>query len=304
MRRAAACLLVLGALAVLASASASPQRYGGTVTVGLSVGEPDSLDPTLARTLPAAEVLNTLCEKLYQFDGKARIVPQLAASLPQISADKLTYTVALRKGIEFNDGTPFNAQAVAATIQRNQTTPGSPTAADLALIASVATPNPLTVVFHLKARYSVLPLILTTQWIESPAQIAKLGSNFGTDPVCVGPFSFDHRVVGDNVTVVKSPYYYDQGGVYLDKIVFKPATNPAAALAALQAGDLQVIDSVPPSELATINGTPGLELLRRNALGFQGIVINIGNSRGIGNLPYTELDTPLASSPRLRQAFD
>ena len=56
---------------------------------------------------------------------KARIVPQLAAALPVISKDKLTYTIPLRQGIQFNDGTPFNAQAVVTTLQRMITLPGS-----------------------------------------------------------------------------------------------------------------------------------------------------------------------------------
>ena len=63
----------------------------------------------------------------------------------------------------------------------------------------------------------------------SPTQLAKLGANFGTNPICVGPFMFDHRVVGDSVTVIKSPYYYDQKDVHLDKIVFKAETDAAAA---------------------------------------------------------------------------
>ena len=65
----------------------------------------------------------------------------------------------------------------------------------------------------------------------------------GPTPVCVGPFMFDHRVVGDNVTVIKSPYYYDQKDVYLDKIVYKPMPDAAAAAAALKAGDIQAARS-------------------------------------------------------------
>ena len=51
----------------------------------------------------------TFCEKLYDLNAKAQIVPQLATALPTISKDKLTVTIPLRKGIKFNDGTPFNA---------------------------------------------------------------------------------------------------------------------------------------------------------------------------------------------------
>ena len=67
----------------------------------------------------------------------------------------------------------------------------------------------------------------------SPTALATEGANFSSDPVCVGPFMFNHRLVGDNITLVKSPYHYDSRDVYLDKIVFKPEPDAAAAVAAL-----------------------------------------------------------------------
>jgi peptide/nickel transport system substrate-binding protein len=137
----------------------------------------------------------------------------------------------------------------------------------------------------------------------SPTQLAKLGGNFGTSPVCVGPFMFDHRVAGDNVTVVKSPYYYDQKDVYLDKIVFRPAVDAAAAAAALKAGDLQALDSISTTELTGVQHTSSLQTLKANGLGYQAVFINIGNTKGVNHLPYASLNTPLASSAKLRQAF-
>ena len=78
----------------------------------------------------------------------------LAAALPVLSKDKLSYTVQLRQGIKFNDGTPFNAQAVVTTVQRFMTYPGSSAASDYATVDSVTASGPYTVVFHLKARDS------------------------------------------------------------------------------------------------------------------------------------------------------
>ena len=78
--------------------------------------DPDVLDPTLARTFVGRIVFLHMCEKLYDLDSKLNIVPQLAAALPQISKDKLTYTIKVRTGIKFNDGTALTAsrsQAVA-----------------------------------------------------------------------------------------------------------------------------------------------------------------------------------------------
>ena len=53
-----------------------------------------------------------MCQRLYELDAKQQLAPVLAAALPVLSKDKLSYTIQLRQGIQFNDGTPFNAQAV------------------------------------------------------------------------------------------------------------------------------------------------------------------------------------------------
>ena len=141
-------------------------------------------------------------------------------------------------------------------------------------------------------------------WVLSPTQLTKVGAGFGANPVCVGPFMFDHRVVGDNITLIKSPYYYDQKNVYLDKIVYKPMPEAPAAAAALKAGDIQVLDNVSTTELAAIQQTSNLRVIQAPQLGWDGITINIGNKNGTGNLPYTNVGTPLASSAKLRQAFE
>jgi peptide/nickel transport system substrate-binding protein len=115
---------------------------------------------------------------------------------------------------------------------------------------------------------------------------------------------FDHRVPGDHVTVIKSPHYYNQGAVHLDKIVYKPMPDQAAAAAALRAGDIHVLDTISPAELPAIRQESGLRVLEQRSLGWTGIYINIGNKNGTGKLPYTNVGTPLASNAKLRQAFE
>jgi len=208
----------------------------------------------------------------------------------------------LRRGIEFNDGTPFNAQAVVTTLRRMKTLPDSPRSSDFLSVDSVTAPGTYKVEIHLKTRFTPLTAKLATVAgvVLSPTQLAKLGDSFATNPVCVGPFMFDHRVAGDNVTVIKSPYYYNQKSVYLDKIVYKPMPFAPTAAAALKTGDIQVLDSVSPTELPGVRQTSSLRVLKTDGLGWRGIMINLGNRNGVGTLPYSTLDTPLASSPALR----
>ncbi len=250
------------AASVQGLASGHPARYGGTLFVALSGGDPGVLDPTLTTSNTSGEVLLSICQSLYTYDVKARLVPQLAAAMPAISKDKLTYTIPIRKGILFNDGTPLDAPAVVTSIQRMITLPGSLRASSFDSVDSVTASGPYTVVIHLRERFTPLTAHLASQdgTVMSPTQLQKLGSNFGSNPVCVGPYMYDGRIVGDNVTVIKSPYYYDKYAAHFDKIVYRPANDAAAAVAALRAGDLQLMDQVDAAQLPALQQNSNVQL--------------------------------------------
>src|SRR6266508_6055714 len=137
---AAAVALALALAATVSAASGSHRsssvKNGGTLVIGLE-SDPDALDPTLARTFVGRIVFLHMCEKLYDLDAKLHIIPQLAASLPVVSKDKLTYTIKLRSGIKFNDGTAFDAAAVKKTLERHLTLKGSTRASEISPIQSV-----------------------------------------------------------------------------------------------------------------------------------------------------------------------
>src|SRR5205814_507195 len=159
-------------------------------------------------------VFQHICQKLYDVNNKLEIVPQLAQSLPTISSDKLTYTIKLRPGIKFNDGTPLTAAAVKQSLDRDKTMKGSTRASEISPIDSVSAAG-RTVTIHLKTPFSPLTAQLADRagMVMSPKQLAALGDKFGTNPVCVGPFMFKDRVAGDHITVTRSPYYYDKSKV-------------------------------------------------------------------------------------------
>jgi peptide/nickel transport system substrate-binding protein len=286
------------ALIGLPPASARTAHYGGTLTLG-TAGPPTALDPTLGNGQDTTRILPAYCLSLYTYasnHGTLELDPILAVAPPTVSADKLTYTIQLRKGIEFNDGTPLNAQAVVSSFQRYTTYPGSAHLNDFLGVDSATAPGPYTVVYHLTQRNSAFTGNL---YPLSPTAIAKEGGGFSADPICVGPFMVDGFTPGLQTTLVKSPYYYKRGAVYLDKIVFRVLADTNTELAALQAGDIQAMyDSIvaPP----TIANTT---VIKVSPPDWGGLVFNIGNRSGEGNPPYSNIGTPLAQSPKLRQAF-
>jgi peptide/nickel transport system substrate-binding protein len=299
-------VLAIGSTAGASTKASTKFKPGGTLTVAMTQGEPDALDPTLARTFSGREVFLTMCEKLYDLNAKTHIVPQLASALPTVSKNKLNVTIPLRHGIKFNDGTPFDSAAVVATMKRDLTLTGSVRASEISSVASVKAKGRYKVVFHLKTPYSPLLAQLADRsgMILSPQQIKKLGANFAQHPVCVGPFMYKGRIAGDSITVVKSPFYYAKAKVHLSKIVFKIYNDTTAAAEALKAGTVQAIDALAPTDIPSIKADKKLHVVKAAGLGYGGITINIGNKHGLLHLPYQNVGTDLARSPSLRKAFE
>ena len=309
MARSALLALAIGvvSLTAVAVATSSPSppalKNGGTLTIGWQ-NDPDALDPTLSGTVDGRNVFIDMCEKLYDINARLDIVPQLAAAMPKFSVNKKTVTIKLRTGIRFNDGTPFNAAAVKQSIERHKTMPRSMRASELAPVASVDAQGNNTVVLHLNNRYAPLTSQLADRagMVMSPKALNELGDKFATNPVCVGPFMFKERVVGDHITLVRSPYYRDKNKVHLDQIVIRIINDPAARAASLRSHDIDVAP-IASTELQSVTHDPSLRVIKSVSLGYQGISINIGNKSGIGK-PYENVGTTLAKSADLRQAFE
>jgi peptide/nickel transport system substrate-binding protein len=310
MRRALG-ISLLAAAAVTLTACTTPGQNaggggggGGTITVALA-SDPGTLDPTLANTFDARVVFTSFCEKLYDADNQLNVVPQLAAALPTTSADGLTVTIPLRSGIKFNDGTPFDANAVKTSLDRDLTLSGSARARELAAVKSVAVVNPTTVRITLKYPFSPLVAQLADRagLMMSPTALRKLGSKFGTAPVCVGPFTFANRVAGSQISFVKSSDYYAADKVHLSGITYKIITDPTTRADNLQSGDVQAAEQLDATDIPRLRGDSSLKIEDISAISYEGISINISNADGVSK-PAGPVNTPLAKSPDLRKAFE
>ena len=284
-------------------------RAGGTLVVALAE-EPDALDPTTARTLVGRTVFTSICEKLYDIDDKLNVVPLLASALPETSADGKTVTIKLRAGVKFADGTPMDAASVKTSLDRHRTLATSARRSELSSVSAVAVTDPSTVSLTLTQPFAPLVAQLADRagMIMSPTALQSAGdANFGTNPVCVGPFKFSNRVAQDHIEVVKDPNYYDASNVYLDKITYKIIADASTRLNNLKSSDVQVIDRVAATDVDALTADANLELLTSESIGYQGITINIGNVNGVGKpggaLP-ANLASPMSSDPRVRQAFE
>ncbi|MEU8257104.1 ABC transporter substrate-binding protein [Micromonospora inaquosa] len=279
-------------------------KQGGELVIALSA-EPDALDPTLSRSLYSRYVFQAMCQKLYDVNEQAQVVPQLATALPTTSGDGRTVTIPLRSGVRFADGTAFDSAAVKATLQRHLTNARSARKSELGPIDGVDTPDPQTVVLRLKQPFAPLLGALADRagMIMSAKALQSLGDDFASAPVCVGPFKFAKRVPQNSIEVVRDPNYYDASKVHLDAISWRILTDASIRAANLRSGDAQVADSVSTQDVASLRQDAAVSVLQSQSLGYQGLTINVGNVDGIGTAPKP-INRPLAQNAKIRQAFE
>ncbi|MGX1774322.1 ABC transporter substrate-binding protein [Nocardia brasiliensis] len=317
-------MAILGVVAVALASCASPQpvtptvthvddygtpvgsqpvREGGDLIMGLS-NDPDKLDPTTSSSLYMRYVMSTICEKLYDNDSSGNLVPQLATALPTISPDGLSVTIPVRTGIEFADGTPFNAAAVKTSLERHLTMPGSQRTGEMGPISEIDTEDSSHVVIRYHQPFAPITAALADRagMIMSPAALKEAGNNFGDNPVCVGPFKFVKRVPQTSIAVARDPLYYDAKNVHFDSITYRIMPDAKMRAQSLRAGDIQVADTMSPDDIDALAKMPQLRVLQSGSFGFQGLYINIGNVDGAGK-PIKQINTPIARDAKVRQAL-
>ncbi len=256
----------------------------------------DVLDPAQSRTFVGRIVYTAMCDKLVDVSPDLKIVPQLATEW-NWSPDGKELTMKLRQGVKFQDETPFNAEAVVATIERNMTLPESRRKSELASVQKVEATGEYEVKFTLKAPDVTLLAQLSDRagMIVSPKAAKELGAKFGDHPVCAGPFKFVERVQQDRIVLEKFQDYWNKDNVFIDKITYLPIPDSTVRLANLRSGDLDMIERLAATDAETVKSDPNLVYKDVVNTGWLGIYANVGNG--------ARADNPIGKDKRLRQAF-
>ena len=270
----------------VASAQAAPSAQ--TLTIAASA-QPDTLDPQATAATSAFAITKSLYDTLAQVDQKGDIVPSLASSW-DISKDALTYTFHLRNAT-FADGSAFDSQDVKASIERIQSKAlASPKRTEFEPIASVATPDPRTVVLTLSKPDPALLATLASGWgAILPSQAIAAGHDFANHPDGTGPFRLGTWVRDSSLTLLRNPDYF-QGAATLSKVTVRFVKDAAVQLQGLISGEFDVIDTVSSADEATVSKNPSLRLVKKPS----GLVLvaAINNRR------------PYLSDPRVRTALN
>ncbi|MCE7482016.1 ABC transporter substrate-binding protein [Microbacterium profundi] len=235
---------------------------GGDLIIGRD-GEGTTLDSTNTNFENySIAIFQQIGESLYATtkDGQT-LEPLLAAEMPEISADELTYTVKLRDDVTFSDGTPMTADDVKFSIDADTAGAGEGGWGFInSAIDTVTVVDEHTVEFHLKHPWApfVADLSIFSNAIVPANYGGKSKDEFYEAPIGTGPFMFKEWVRGDHATVVKNPNYWQDGKPSLDSITWRVMPDSNTRKLALKSGQIHAEQITDWSSWQEMSSTPGL----------------------------------------------
>ena len=294
-------LLPLLASLAIVFASAPLARADTTLVISIAA-DPTGLDPEAVLNNTSGFVMATIHDGLIRYKpGTVEVEPGLAQSW-DITPDGLGYTFHLRKGVKYHDGTPFNAQALIATLDRqlNKNAPNYlantgpvQNLADFTYgsVASYRAVDDSTVELTMKQPSAAMLGRLAIVWngVVSPTAAAKYGKDFRNHPVGTGPFIFREWRQRDQVALDANPDYW-KGKPKVDHLVFKEYPDAQAALLALKRGEVQIMGDVATPAITAIRADANLVLLTQPGLAVNGMAMSN--------------DVPPFTDKRVRQALN
>jgi len=290
---------------------ASLSNGSKTMRINLA-SEPDYLDPALNSSVDGACLAAASFAGLYTYNEKGVTAPALAEGY-KVSADGLTYTVTLKKNLKWSDGSALTAKDFEYSWKRAV---APETAADYEYMFSgfagyaegnlaVKAIDDNTLEFKLIAPCAYIEDLMAfptffpvkqaavesyKDWKTSPGGWCQEAGFVSNGPfVCTG---WNHDV---SMTYEKNPYYYDAANVKLDKLEFMLSADDNAIFAAYNAGNLDLIDTVPTDEVENLIASKNPEFKVVDELGTYYVAFNAKSSLFAGKTP--------AQAACIREAF-
>ena len=259
--------------AVLALPLAAKEfRFAGTT-------DPQTMDPHAVNSAPVLGFLNNVYEGLVRRGQDMRIEPALATSWTPLE-DGVGWRFTLREGVTFHDGSAFTADDVLFSYERASSEEAD-TSSWFAPVSEVVVVDDYTVDFRTTAPNPIFPdsianwMIMDRDWASTHDVLRpdKDSGNFATlNANGTGAFRLTNRQAGLSTELAPFPGWWDDSTHNLTKATFTPIQNPATAVAALLAGDIDLINPVPIQDAERLAGRDGVKVVQ----GIEARVIMLG----------------------------
>jgi peptide/nickel transport system substrate-binding protein len=245
---------ILVIVTALVGALSLPAAAQQELVIGLSTPV-TSLDPHFHNLGPNNSLAKHVFETLTKMDEQQRLQPGLAESWKAL--DNTTWEFKLRKGVKWHDGRDFTADDVVATLKRVPNVPNSPASFGIYTrpIKEATAVDPHTLRFVTDKAHPLLPNDIVSIHIvpKAIAESAKTEEfNSGKAMIGTGPYRFVEYVAGDRVVLAANDKYWGAKPAFA-KVRYRMISNAAARVAALLAGDVQMIESVPTADIPKLS---------------------------------------------------
>jgi peptide/nickel transport system substrate-binding protein len=244
-----------------------------------------SMDPAGSNDVPSSNVQENVFERLTTQDMDMEVQPGLAESWDQV--EDSVWEFKLREGVTFHDGSEFNAEVVKANIDRVMDPEvASPRAFLYEMVEEVEVVDDYTVRFHTEYPFAPLPAhlahsgggMVALEQIEADYEAMENGEEPGSvindNPIGTGYFEFDEWEPGEYVRLVRNENYWDDNAL-LDSVTFKVVSEDLTRVAEVTTGDSHIGDPLSPSDVAQIEGTDGVSVLRQPSVSLSYIGFNV-----------------------------
>ncbi|WP_426958880.1 ABC transporter substrate-binding protein [Muricoccus radiodurans] len=306
-RRLLAVPAALGAATLGGPGFAQTPPADRTLTIGIG-GSVTSLDPHFYNASPNNSLSMHIFDFLVQRDAAARPQPGLAESWRPVG--DTVWEFKLRSGVKWHDGRDFTADDVAFTVERAPNVPNSPGGFGgfVRAITRTEVVDPLTIRFHTAAPHPLLPTELASVAVISrhAGQGASTEDyNSGKAAIGTGPYRLVSYRPGDRTELVRNDAYWG-GAEPWARVSYRFIANDSARTAALLAGDVDLIDQVPSSDLERLRRDNRAVLHEIQGLRLIYLVMDFSRD---GSVPFVtdHAGQPLPRNPfrdiRVRQAL-
>lgn len=258
------------------TATASAPVQGGDFTYALATS-PDTLDPRRSGLAVSVRVFGALYDTLLVRNADGSLGPSLATEWEQ-SDDGLSYTLKLKEGVKFQDGTPFNAEAVKYNFD-SIIDPETKAANALALLRPYKSSEVIdeyTIKLNLETASQAFLGNLSQGMLSivSPTAAKEKGEDFGKNPIGTGPFKFVSWSENAEIKLERNPDYAwgsseakNTKAAYLDNLTFKIVPEEATRIGGVQSGQVLAAETVPPQNIVALESDPNAQLFKTNTIG-------------------------------------
>jgi peptide/nickel transport system substrate-binding protein len=280
-------IAVLGLAAACAAADARPFRWA-------SQGDAQTIDPHSQNELLTNSINGQMYETLVNRGKELEIVPVLATEWRQV--DALTWRFVLRKGVRFHDGTPFTAADVLFSVQRAAESTsqirvyaaalGKPVKLDEHTVEfKLAEPNPILL------EHATLVQIMSRAWCEKhkvarPLDFSQKEESYASrNANGTGPYLLKSREPDVKTVMVRNPAWWGRHEGNVTEVTYLPVKSDATRIAALMAGDIDMVLDPPPQDLPRLRSRAGIRVID----GAENRIIFFGFDQSRDELLYSDV---------------